>query len=234
MRLSSIVTLGVASLATCTQWSFEVNEEFLTAEKAVTEFVVAHPRSMKAAMATLDAGSVSRFLKEFNNALTTFDRTVDGITKQNVATQMDQVVSAGKRLSDIATKYAPTIKSTGPINTVGAVALMQPGMALVRSANSTLRHFVEKRQIILDAKQEEKVKEALLNGKPGMIAMLDAMSNQLTPQTLKSIENATGTKMPPLPPPDKIRPVVDNAIDYAFKVYKYSSSHLCFLSNSET
>jgi hypothetical protein len=115
-----------------------VNEEFLAAEKAITEYTAAYPDAINAAMNTLDGSSLIKFLNKFNKALTKLNNIVAGITKENGATQMGQFVVSGKALNDIVTKHAPAIKSTGSVSRLSALRLVQPAMTLVRNINSDI------------------------------------------------------------------------------------------------
>ena len=68
MRLSSFVTLALAGIAACSQWSFEVSDEFLTAEHAVAEYAEAHSASIDAALAAQDAGAITKFLNDLGTS----------------------------------------------------------------------------------------------------------------------------------------------------------------------
>jgi hypothetical protein len=218
MRFSSFVSFAFAGLAACSTWSFDVNEEYLAAENALKAFEARHPESIKAALDTMDAGSLTKFLNDFNKGLQNVDTVVAGITKANVASQMDKFVASGKQLNSIAVKHAPTIKSTGPVSLSGAIGLLTPGMNFVRTVNSTFRHITEKRQIILDAHLEGKVKDALLGGKEGILSMVDALPTQLPKELTSTIESVIGTKLPPLPTAETMRPMIEGAIDFIYQV----------------
>jgi hypothetical protein len=166
---------------------------------------------------TQDGATLGKFMGDFNKAFATFDQAIAGITKENVVTQMDRVGEAGKRMNAVAVQYAPKLKSSGEVNILSALSLISPLGTMLKTLNSTYQHITEKRPIIMDAKQEGKVKASLDDSKKGFTAMFEALPSQIPKSLLTSIESSTGKKIE-LPTAEKIGPIVDIVVDTIYKV----------------
>jgi hypothetical protein len=191
MLFGTIFSLAVAGLATSTQLNFEAKS---------------------------DAIAAAKFLAEFNTELAVFDKIVADINKGNVNNQMNKWVTQGKVLADLADKAAPTIKASGPIDPKASNKLLDPALKFYSTVNSTFHHLVERRQIIIDAKLQGKVRESLVNGKHAIISMLVALPSQISPASQAQIESIAGMKLFPVPNAETLGPLIDRSIDYLFKV----------------
>jgi hypothetical protein len=218
MRLRNFFLLATAGLATASRWNFETSREYLDAEGAISEWSTAHHEQIKAALATSDVGAMSKFLTAFNEELANFDKIVADITKDNIVSQMDKWVGSAGKLAKIADDAAPVIKTSGPIEIFSAMGLLGPGMTFFREVNSTLHHIIDSRQLILDAKLEDKVKQSLVQGKHAMLSMAVAIPGQIPESVYGMITSVTGIKLPPPPTVETATPLIDGVVDFIFKV----------------
>jgi hypothetical protein len=205
MLFGTVFSLAVAGLASAVKLNFE-------------EQPFQHQEDVRYVVTTTDAGSITKFLAELNIELITFDQIVADINKANVNGQMNKWVAQGRRLADVADRFAPLIKASGPVSMDSTNTLLEPGMKFFHTVNSTFYHLVERRQIILDAGLQNKVRESLVNGKHAMIAIMVALPSQLPAGALAQVEGIIGKKLPPLPTGGEIGPAIDRTIDYIFKV----------------
>jgi hypothetical protein len=221
MLFGGLLSLAVAGLATAATLNYKVTNEHLDAENSLDDVAIQPQEEIKCALAPSDAGSLSNFLTEFNVELAAFDQIIADITAENVNDQMNKWVAQGRKLAEVADRAAPSIKASGPVDIKAAGGLMAVGKTFMGTMKSTVRHIIDRRQIILDAKLQDKVKESLVNGKPAMLSMIVALPSQVPEVVRTMISQFTGKDILTPPTAEKAGPLVDRAVDRIFKVSIY-------------
>jgi hypothetical protein len=162
---------------------------------------------------TKDAAAIARLLRDVNTGLKAINTAISGITKQNVNSQLGKVKQSSLKMNELLTKDASVLRSSKPFgNILTAVQLLTPATTALKTANDTIQLILQKRPIVLEAKLEDKVKEAFAVVKPGLTALIVAFPGQLPAKTKKQIEDKIGSKLPPLTA-DQVGPGIDKLID---------------------
>jgi hypothetical protein len=163
--------------------------------------------------ATKDAAAISKLLKDVNTGLKTLNTAISGITKANVNSQLGKVKQAALKMNDLLKKDAAALKSSKPFgNLLTAVQLLTPATTALKTANETIQLVIKKRPIVLEAKLEDKVKEAFAVVKPGLTALIVAFPGQIPASTKKTIEQKLGSPMPTITAA-QVGPGIDKVID---------------------
>jgi hypothetical protein len=225
MRVSGLLTFGLLGVAHAAPQILTVGDVIQKEIDQRTRVLLDGLEAMRegaanAGLAPQDGTTLGKFMGDFNKAFGNFDKAIAGITKENVATQMDQVSAAGKKMNEVSLQYAPKIKSSGEVAILSALSLITPLTNMLKTLNSTYQHINEKRPIIMEAHQEEKIKASLDEGKKGITAIFEALPTQIPKSLLSSIESSTGKKIE-MPTADKIAPIVDIVVDTIYKVSLY-------------
>jgi hypothetical protein len=198
MQIKTLFALGLASLATAN-----------TMEKR-------------------DAAAINAALKLITPALTNLDKSIAAITAGNAATQLEDVKAKSLAMNDATLAAAKRIKGTPALKGItDAIGLLSSGTAALRAANKTIQDVIAKRQIVLDAKLDGKVKDMLVLNKPGIIAMIDALPGQI-PASMTGAGGAGGAggaaggaagALSSLTP-QTLGPLIDQGIDYLMGVFR--------------
>jgi hypothetical protein len=162
---------------------------------------------------TKDAAAIAKLLRDVNTGLKTINTAISGITQANVNSQLGKVKQASLKMNDLLTKDAAALKSSKPFgNILTAVQLLTPATTALKTANETIQLILARRPIVLEAKLDDKVREAFAVVKPGLTALMVALPGQLPAKTKKQIEDKTGAKMPALTAA-QVGPGIDKLID---------------------
>jgi hypothetical protein len=162
---------------------------------------------------TKDAAAIARLLRDVNTGLKSINTAISGITKANVGAQLGKVKQASLKMNELLTKDASVLKSSKPFgNILTATQLLTPAKNALKTANETIQLILQKRPIVLEAKLEDKVKEAFAVTKPGLTALVVAFPGQLPAKTKKQIEDKIGSKLPALTAA-QVGPGIDKLID---------------------
>jgi len=200
MRFGAFLAVGLASTAAAS----------VVRRDEVTDSVRRLPMTNAS---TKDAAAIARLLRDVNTGLKNINTAISGITKANVNAQLGKVRSSSLKMNDILTKDAAALKSSKPFgNILTATQLLTPAKNALKTANETITLILAKRPIVLEAKLEEKVKDAFAVVKPGLTALILAFPGQLPAKTKKQIEEKIGSPIPPLTAA-QVGPGIDKLID---------------------
>jgi hypothetical protein len=177
---------------------------------------------------TQDAPAINVALRILTPALQDLDRSIAAITAKNVKTQMEDVKAKAVLMNTAQLQAAARLKGTAPLKGVSdGISLLSSGTAYLRAANKTLGDIQATKNIVLKAKLDHKVKEALIANKPGIIAMIEVGVKQIPPNLIKAPSGAVGAKdgrgagLPPtLPSGPELEFLLDGAIDRVMEVFR--------------
>jgi hypothetical protein len=177
---------------------------------------------------TQDASAINVAFRILTPALRALDGSIAAITAENVKTQIEDVKAKAILMNTAQLQAAARLKGSVPLKGVSdGISLLSSGTAYVHAANKTLSDVMATKNIVLKAKLDNKVKEALLANKPGIIAMIEASVKQIPPGLIEKPSGAVGAKdgrgaVPPpkLPSAPELDFLLDGAIDQIMVAFR--------------
>jgi hypothetical protein len=133
-----------------------------------------------------------------NPAVHSLHQSIDAITAGNVVAQVQVVKANAHSLNNIAIAEAASIKASPQLRNMDETnAALAKSRASLTAFSATLTAMIKKRPIIVGAKQEGNILDAIKDSKSGIFALFEATVSQVPPSivdTLKRLGKPLATK----------------------------------------
>jgi hypothetical protein len=133
-----------------------------------------------------------------NPAVHALHQSIDAITAGNVVAQVQVVKAKARELNSIAIAEAASIKASPQLrNLADANAALTKSRASLNAFGATLTAMIKKRPVVVAAKQEGNILEAIADSKSGIFALFEATVSQVPPSvaaTLKRLGKPLASK----------------------------------------
>lgn len=152
-----------------------------------------------------------------NPAVHALHQSIDAITAANVVAQVQVVKERARSLNSIAIAEAGSIKASPQLaNMAETNAALAKSRASLAAFSATLTAMIKKRPIVVAAKQEGQILEAIKDSKSGIFALFEATVSQIPPSiadTLKRLGKPLATKA-------ELQKQVDDMFDAVTSAYR--------------